>query len=76
MSGGGGPYLSMYIGQRQERGEQEVEPRGASWELQGPRIQQEPQRGLVCLTLGGLRDLHWMKGLWRLDLYVQVCLVL
>ncbi len=29
MSGGGGPYSSTYIKQRQEPGEQEVEPRGA-----------------------------------------------
>ncbi len=58
MSGRGGPYPSAYIGQRQESGKQEVEPRGILWELQGPRIQQEPWKGLVRLTLGGLRGLH------------------
>ncbi len=76
MSGGGGPYPSTYIGQRQESGEQEVEPQGALWELQGPQIQQEPRKGVVRLTLRGLCGLHWMRGLRRLGLCVQVDLIL
>ncbi len=70
MSEGGGPYPSTYIRQCQELEEQEVEPWEAQQGLQGPR------RVQVCLILGGFCGLHWMRGLQRLGLGVQVNLVL
>ncbi len=75
MSGGDGQYPSAYIGQHQEPEKQEVEPREAPWELQGPGIQQEPRKGLVRLTLGGFRGFQWMKGLRKLGFCAQVDLV-
>ncbi len=51
-----------------------MEPEGVQQELQ-----QEPWRGQVCLTLGGLRGFYrWTDrwGSWRLGPFVQVNLVL